>query len=178
MLRVVLDTTVFCSDFTLSRDSALKLLESARNGNVAIHVSEVVIAETKRRFDEDLRNEGRSLSDKARNFINGRFGSVFEVDIHASVQSAQVAYPELLDGILHGNGVIIEDFPQVSHEEVVRRDLERKLPFRSGKDKPSSGYRDSLIWLTVLDIGSRYKDDQIVFVTANSDDYTDNRRKS
>lgn len=178
MLRVVLDTTVFCNDFTLSKDSARKLLDAAENERVAIHVSKVVIAETKRRFEEDIQDEGRSLAAKALPFVEGRFGSILDVDVRGSIASAQQAYPDVLDELLLRRGVCVEEYPAATHDEVVQRDLARVLPFSGGKNKPSSGYRDSLIWLTVLEIGARHEDDQIVFVSANSDDYTDSRKKS
>jgi hypothetical protein len=56
--------------------------------------------------------------------------------------------------------------PRVSHEEVVKRDLLRRKPFgESGK-----GYRDTLIWETVL-AELRREQSQMALVSHNIKDF-------
>ena len=69
---------------------------------------------------------------------------------------------------LRAAGVEVLPYPTTSHESIAARDLKRRKPFsESGK-----GYRDALIWESVLDLAAT-SDEQIVFVTSNSKDFAD-----
>ena len=177
MLRVVFDTTVFCNDFWFTDAEAQRSIEAAASGNIVIHVSEIVVAETKRRYREDASAAAQEVQSKARALQGGRFGNIVTADIRGDVQRATDAYPERFDQLLAHDGIIIDPYPDVSHQDVVQRDLERRRPFRiSGKG--STGYRDTLIWESLVETALRYPDDQIVFVTDNSADYCESVTKS
>jgi hypothetical protein len=178
MLRVVLDSTVFCQDFLLASDEAIRLRTAASEGRIAVHVSQIVVDEVLRRYSEDIRDEGRSLESKLRPFAGGRFGRVITADIEADLRSARDGYPMVLDDLLKLPGFLVEPYPEVQHETLVKRDLERRLPFRSSKEKSSTGYRDSLVWLTVIEIAKKFPADEVLFVTNNSVDYTDTKIRS
>jgi hypothetical protein len=177
MLRIVLDSTVFCEDFHLSKGDAAQLRRAAEEGRIAVHVSQVVIDEVKRRYVEGVRDDGNTLLSKLRPFVSGRFGRVVTSDIDADLKLARESYPAVLDGLIALPGFVVEPYPDVSHAVLVERDLQRRLPFRASRARSSTGYRDVLIWLTVLDLAERYEDDEVLFVTNNSDDYTDTKAR-
>lgn len=68
-------------------------------------------------------------------------------------------------------GIKIIPYPQISHKDVVKRDLARKRPFQnSGK-----GYRDALIWESVFDIMEHTETPPaIIFINHNTKDFFDN----
>jgi hypothetical protein len=173
-LRVVLDSTVFCDDFMLQKNAARQLRTAAAEGRVVVHVSRVVVDEVNRRYREDVWTEGRSIVDKARQFSGGRFGNVLQVNLEDPFRKAREDYSGILDRLMQEPGLVVEPYPEVSHEDLVARDLQRKLPFRQLKDG-SIGYRDALIWTTALEIAEQHPDDMIVFVTNNPTDYTDTK---
>jgi hypothetical protein len=177
MLRVVFDTTVFCNDFTLSNPEAKRVLDAAAAGDLTIHVSEVVIDETKRRYREDLTAAGQELASKAHPLQGGRFGAVLNADIRGDFQRAVAEFADRFDELLGGDGIVLEPYPDVAHKDVVERDLERRRPFRA-LNKGSTGYRDTLIWESFIEIVKRHPNDQVVFVTNNSEDYCDRQAKS
>jgi hypothetical protein len=56
--------------------------------------------------------------------------------------------------------------PSIPHSELVKRALRRRKPF----SERGTGYRDSLIWITVLAL-LRRSEETVAFVTANSADF-------
>jgi len=57
-------------------------------------------------------------------------------------------------------------YPKVPHDEVVRRDLQRKKPFK----RNGSGYRDFLIWESIRRL-MFWGTERVVFVTGNTVDF-------
>ena len=62
--------------------------------------------------------------------------------------------------------------PQVSHADLVERDLSSRKPFSpTGK-----GYRDALIWESVVELCTDLTDaDTLIFVTDNKSDFCHGR---
>lgn len=67
---------------------------------------------------------------------------------------------------LAADGVLIRDTPEISHDEVSQRAIDRHPPF----DQNGGGYRDALHWYTVLDIIREHPDEAVVLVS-NDDGY-------
>jgi len=65
---------------------------------------------------------------------------------------------------------VAEDYPDIKHEIVVKRALQRKKPF---KTDGSTGYRDYLVWQTCLEVARRYASEEIHFITENTRDFAD-----
>ena len=66
---------------------------------------------------------------------------------------------------------IIAPYPEVSHKELVAQAVTRRRPF----DSQGSGYRDALIWHSIIDLLNKYNR-KIVFVTDDKD-FRDRNRK-
>jgi len=62
-------------------------------------------------------------------------------------------------------------YPQVSHETVTRRALARRKPF-TGTKRGTVGYRDSLIWESVVGLAEKGDEEPIAFVTSNTADFS------
>lgn len=73
-----------------------------------------------------------------------------------------------IDERLRVAGIEVIPYPTTTHQSLADRDLARRKPF-----KPSGeGYRDALIWESVLDLAARSTDD-IVFITSNGSDFAE-----
>ena len=69
--------------------------------------------------------------------------------------------------------ICILGYPSVKHQKVVKRDLDERRPFRRVKSG-SIGYRDTLIWESILDFCQRaHNDSEILFITQNTKDFSD-----
>lgn len=83
-------------------------------------------------------------------------------------------YKKFLTNKLRTFNCIMADYPEVSHKEIVARALSRKKPFDS---KGKEGYRDFLIWTTLLNIAKTNPGEQIVFISSNTKDFSDGNNK-
>ena len=59
--------------------------------------------------------------------------------------------------------------PGISHEIVIDRIYDRKAPFRQNEKNKDAGYKDFLIWNTVLKLARTNSDQEVVLVTADRD---------
>src|SRR5262249_9572490 len=69
---------------------------------------------------------------------------------------------------LKATGAVIVPYPTSSHEVVSRRAIERRKPL----DDKGSGYRDTLIWLSMLEL-LKSEPTNLIFVTANHRDFAE-----
>lgn len=83
------------------------------------------------------------------------------------VKSAVAKYRSDLDALLQSLKARILPYPAVSHADLVIRALSARKPFVPG----GRGYRDALIWYTVLELASGCGGEDVAFVSANSHDW-------
>lgn len=80
-------------------------------------------------------------------------------------------YAGSLLSALQDAGVEILPAPEVPHIEVVSRSVSRRRPCNQNGD----GYRDTLLWLTVLKLAQDQPDEEIVFIS-NDNDFRDENK--
>jgi PIN domain len=166
LLKVVLDTNIFCQDFRMRSSNFRLLREGLRVIPAELKVPEVVLDEVVNRFAEDLEEavaEARKAEAGLARLLAGPLNSSAKT---LNVGKETEAYREWLIASLEEAGVEILPYPDVPHKEVVRRDLQRRHPFK----RDGSGYRDCLIWENVREL-VRNDTDSVVFVTANKSDF-------
>lgn len=120
-------------------------------------VVEEVVAEFGRVFDEGVRGI-RILSRRLR------------IDLPASVdaldrQSESAQFRNRLLAQFNAPNCTILGYPETSHEDLVMRATAREKPF----DQNGTGYRDALIWESVLDLVDNV--DSEVVLLSNDDDF-------
>jgi PIN domain len=160
-LRVVFDTNILQSEgWALSSTHMVVLEHEAKDGALALYVPEVVRLElefhgvaTAAEGVGQYRNLVRSLS---------QLGAAD--DLQTDVRLAADAYPARLSQRLEELHAEILPLPSVSHEQVLKRAIAGRRPFKGGR-----GYKDTLIWLTVLALIDRVGP-PVVLIT-NDDDF-------
>lgn len=175
---VVLDSTELRNDLRLAKASAEYLRAYSRHTGARIIVPEVVRREVLAHIEEETAKQIAALRTATRKLesygvdLSGR-GST-GTPLGASrrwIIAAREAFDERLTWL----GAEIAPTPTTSHEEVLDRLFDGRKPFR---DKRSDrGYRDFLIWKTVLahrvpyspEVGRR----PVVFVSGNTSDFAD-----
>jgi predicted nucleic acid-binding protein len=158
-VRIVLDSSVVVEhDWNLAHNDAQALLAACDRGAIELFVPQVVIDEVVNRYERRESKKIRALNDaraELRNMRGPRSGGELE-----GGAESQPGYLMHLRKVIRDAGGEIPDFPEVSHKELVRRALEGRRPFN---DAGRLGYRDTLIWHTVLEIardGDRRSRDQ------------------
>lgn len=165
---IVLDTNIFCRDF-YARGTQMQLL--MKMGNII--VPEIVFDETLNKHREKLREASSAVQKKLEEY-NRLVCNEFKIDFEAKYADEDARYDEFLTELLLSHAAYPpEGYPDVEHKIIVARALSRKKPFKSdGRE----GYRDYLVWRTVLEIVKRYAE-PIHFVSENPKDFADENDK-
>ncbi len=160
-LRIIVDTSALNPDLTLERAQGRLLVAAAQNGELELVIPEVVVLEAVNLFRRRLEELSRSVVSAHRGY------RLLGVDFQAEPPDAADAVTSYEAGLrtrLRDAGARTPNPPQLPHIEIAQRAIERRKPF----DGKGRGYRDTLIWLQVLEeaIG-----DQVVLVTENTKDF-------
>lgn len=174
---IVVDTNILVGSPLLSSDAWQSILANRESWNVQIVVPDVVEMETVTVVRRRWRQERQAL-DRLR---IGVFGlSETQRDMLARIDQRIDGYDTELRERLHGIGASTISSQSLDVLEVARRASERRAPYvdnRTQQEKntkaPSvkDGFRDTLIWLGVIDIAKQHPDCDVWFVSNNSQDF-------
>lgn len=165
VVQVVLDANSLTSDFSLSGPTFVVLAREIDTENLQVYVSEVAVMETVGNHTREVADARENLAGLARK--RHRVlppGATAELDGVLVAKAAE--YEDVLRARLEQLGAVVLPIPDVPHEQFVRRALERLAPC----DSNGNGYRDSLIWETVLEaVRDGTLEDGFALVTADGD---------
>ncbi len=145
---IVLDSTVFIADYWLRSPSFVLLRDFLNKTSATLVVPEVVFEEVVNHHKEDItkvRSNIRTALREAGRLIRNFWGAR-EMDSWRSPSRTPLdPYHKFLASELGALNAKIPSYSEIPHEEIVKRDLQRRRPFQqSGK-----GYRDTLLWETM-----------------------------
>ena len=168
MMHILLDTNPIVSDGFGSSANFKRLLELAHGHGITVYVPRVVLDEVVGRFAKDL-SDSVEKAEAELAFMSRRIARDLgtldtALDANKEVESFRSAFSTRLVEA----GVAVPQYPIASHKDVTDRAIFRRKPFRDN----GVGYRDTLIWLTVLELADQVEDN-IVLVTNNSQDFGD-----
>ena len=121
---------------------------------------EEIVAKYTREIEEIERRLSKDLPRMSRLLGRGVGSSLEGFDLQSETKSFK---KRLLDQLKWAEAVIV-NYPCTSHESLAKRATLRKRPF----DDSGSGYRDALIWETVLNLSARIEG-SIIFVSRDKD---------
>jgi hypothetical protein len=164
----VLDSNVFVADYWLRSPSFVLLRDFLRKTNATLVVPKIVFEEVVNHHKEDLKKLKSDVSATLRE--GSRLIRNFKVreDWIGTISRKEIEHPyqKFLSSELETLHARILDYSAIPHTEIVNRDLRRRKPFQqSGK-----GYRDTLLWETIVRKCIK-KDTLTAFVTHNVRDF-------
>ena len=164
MNHFVLDAnTVIAEQYGASAHMRALLSASSAVG-FQVHLPKVVLEEIAAKYERELsknaKEAGKSLSNLSRLLGRSIDSSVEGFDSKEETK----AFRERLRYRLGMTESRILDYPDTLHETLVKRATSRKRPF----DDNGSGYRDALIWESVLELAKQVTG-PIVLVTKDKD---------
>jgi len=166
---IILDTNVFVSDFNLTGTLFQTLFEGLSYiPDKRIAIPELVFDETIQKYKEALEGKKGKLNNAINDYnelIKFGQGGINPLEFN---QYQVSEYKDFLRKSLEDNEAIFLPYPEQSHFDVARRAMEKIPPFHRKKE----GYRDYLIWLTVLNAFEL--DKQVTFITSNKYDFGEN----
>ncbi|MGN7187517.1 PIN domain-containing protein [Microbacterium enclense] len=156
MLTVVLDTNAVHRDPWLTRDDAPKLVHLASSGTCEIVYPRVVIRELTRQRVERAR-EAHDAASAGVTQMGAAGISVAETAtlLQNAHDRIEADIDDAFDAVLSKTGIRDLPIPKVSTTDLLDRDLGRRRPFleiEQGKTRKSLGFRDVLIWESVLEL--------------------------
>lgn len=169
--RYLLDANALVEDLWCVRTPARLLMREARLGRVGLLVPEIVFEEVVNHYREQVEEQVAAWRRSIRRLRRLRT-TIADVREPADPTVAADAYRAGLRAILLGSGATFLPFPSVSHETVVARALGRRPPFDADGE---NGYRDALVWETVL--AAADPDDPIVLVSADKNAFGADRQR-
>jgi rRNA-processing protein FCF1 len=162
---VLLDTNILVANFRPGNAFKL-LLEGARMGHLQLLVPELVVQEAANKLRERVRDQARVLERAVSEL--GSLGVVVRRPGSTDEDVAALRYDTELRRNLKQAGAEILPLPAVSHQQMLKRALSRRRPFK----KDDAGYRDALLWETILE--RRLQGGvQLYFCTQNTADFAE-----
>lgn len=162
-MRIVLDSSVIIEgDWNLEHNAARALLGACERGEVELCVPRVVLDEIRNAYEEREARKLQTLNGAraALRRMRGPRAGVGELEGKVTPRPGYLRY--LRRAITEAGGRILE-YPDVAHQQLLERALQRRAPFDKAGQR---GYRDALIWHNVIELAGSGK---VVFATNDGD---------
>lgn len=162
---VIIDSNILIADFYLKKTNSQLL---RRFGQVVL--PEIVYDEVQNKHRERIEEAYLTLTKKLDEY-NLYASSPVQIIDCSDIDNEMMQYESFLTSFMIEMGSYPpESYPNVSHKDIVRRALYRRKPFKAdGKD----GYRDYLLWLTILEVMKTHKSEEVHFISENTSDFAD-----
>ena len=169
---IVPDTTEVDRTDALTGGGWGELLTRCRRGDVSVVVPDVVIREAARHFGPAVKTDLVPTKRRLKMLQALGLTDLPDLDVVSeAIGDPGEFYVDRLRKRLEDHGAAISPLPAVGHEQLVSRDLAGRKPFRAASkgEKGGRGYRDALIWETILElVRSLPEDEQIYFIGRKS----------
>lgn len=181
MTLVVIDSNAVHRDPWMKNAPGQELLAHASRGECKVVFPQVVLDELLRQ-QQDWVQDNRSTATKVVVRMRGNPIDVSDTakELNKSFDGLSKQIDKSFEVLKAHSGVEVAPIP-AAHDltaRMVARDLARKRPFLEvGSEGWSVGYRDAVIWETVLEcLGWLEDDEKLIFVTADKGFLTDDKK--
>lgn len=165
MIFIVPDTNILYKSPLLQSEAWISLDQHRDDWAIQVALPEIVFVEHVR----NIPNDWRKTDSKVAGLHVGTFGAADEVkEIRRKIRERIDCFEADFKARLDELEVEIVETPAVPHLELAERATYRTAPYQAG-DK--DGYRDTVIWLTVLSIAENHPDAEVWFVSDNTADF-------
>lgn len=173
MKYYVIDTNFIHLDYFLRGTFITALARSASKLNHTVYMPQVVYDELCKQYYEEIDELELSFNSVQKELYKLTFAKYQCPDY--DFQKLKADYEQILTQRCQDLGIRILNYPDVSHRDIVKRELSKRKPFKDS----TKGYRDALIWETVLQAGHRLRtNDSLVLLTNNTDDFAKPKDKA
>ncbi len=142
------------------------LAEVAPSANAQLYLPMVAYHEILEVYSRELHRIHQKLHSCATDWDRLVQAPEISIPSRDSLVQKEVEFHEYLDRRLAGLHINILPLPEISHEDLIIRALKHRKPF----DQNGKGYRDALIWFSL--VHSAHSDvDEVYLVTENTKDF-------
>lgn len=161
-MLIVLDTNAIRAHPILDSHQFRKLAMFAKEQENRIIVPEVVVRE----LDGHIAAEFSKIENAISHFNQE---TKYAADVTPLGEQERRRLTATLRQNLMEIGAEIVEIPPISHEEVIDRIYNKKAPFGKDNKYKESGYKDFLIWRTVLHLARASSGQEVVLITNDKD---------
>lgn len=162
---VVLDANVFCADYRLAGSAFRVFLDSLRRLDLHCRVPEVALEEVLASRERELDAVSRQVKKADRSWMRIT-GTSLGGPTADELEAGSKEYSLVLTRAFHEHDIVLLPYPKVSHDLLAKKAVQRRKPFKQSGD----GYRDALIWASVVALAQQHRE-PLAFVTNNTSDF-------
>ena len=146
---VILDTNLIFGDPKLGSGALNHLVRACRAVGVTVALPEIAVLELVAQYEAEMRTRLDTAS-KAISNLDRYTYTEKPPALNIDAQSLAAGYEEWFRNRLKDMGIVILKHPEVPQQAIMERALQKRRPFTRVK-KGDPGYKDTLIWETILD---------------------------
>lgn len=170
-MHIVLDASVLITEDYGGSALMQTLLSASTALGYTVCVPRLAVSETAGKALQELERHSRTARRSLRQLTRLTGRRLESPDLDIDIDTEATSFENTLLQNLAQAGVTILPYPEVAHEELARRAISRTRPF----DQKGSGYRDSLIWFSILRFAS--EDQGHILLVTGDNDFTDDSGK-
>jgi len=171
--HIILDTTnLWTSNFKIIELNQpvinFKKFIDEYSKNCYLYIPKIVL-------DERIFQNMKLFIDNKKN-IEDSYNNLKELNIKLSISNLtnfnyEKKIKQKIERAIKKKNIKLIDYPKVGCGIVIDRYLKNKPPFNSNPKYSEKGFKDTFIWYSICEFAKFKKNDQIIFVTNNSDDF-------
>ncbi|ABV67585.1 conserved hypothetical protein [Aliarcobacter butzleri RM4018] len=170
---IYLDTNIFYKNWYFDNPHFKYLFHFINNEGHTLLISKLVIQEIENIRNREIKSTLEDIS-KSMEFLNKRLLNNVKFDDTAIINQ-EYDFEKLLKEFINYSNIRILDYIDVKQEEVVEKALYFKKPFQ----EEEKGYRDTMIWLSLLDfIKTNNIKKDVIFISSNKNDFFEKKKKT
>jgi len=166
-MKIILDSNIIIQDFLLKSRKIEMFLDFLSKNTYEIYLPSVVVEEVSAEYERKLNFQLNAI-DKSYTELNRLLTSRFHNNrkkMDAKIRTRN--YIQFLLNKLHVLDEKIIETEDISVDELVKRAVSRKKPFTERRE----AFRDSVIWLCVLQEAKSSREKKVIFISNNTKDF-------
>ena len=163
MPLIVVDTNLIVRNPPLASEVWTSVSANMAGWNLKLLIPEIVFMEAVNVVSRGWRGHGQTVRSLK---VAG-----LKKDLHSiatKIEEQAAGYEDFLRTRIGELGMSVYPLPSIDHLKLAARASNRQAPYSAGD---RDGYRDTLIWLTVLDIAEQHPSEKVWFVSDNHADF-------
>ncbi|MBL7558995.1 DUF4935 domain-containing protein [Olleya sp. YSTF-M6] len=162
-MNIILDSNIIIQDFRLKSSDAILFLNNFSINKTKCFISKVTYFEVLNNFEKQLKQKIVKIESQLNSIKRQTDNPPFDFDENY-VDNQLNIYKAYLDNKLKEFKISILPLPMIPHQKILEQILKEKAPF-NGSD---SGYKDFLIFHSILESITKYNSD-VVFISNDND---------
>ncbi|WP_311762950.1 PIN domain-containing protein [Proteus terrae] len=173
-MYIILDSNIFFNNPILKRGMLKNIINIINNKEYILLLPKVIVDEVNSNFTKSRDQVFADLKSAISKF-NVYVPYDNEEDYEYIERTAKLNdfnFEKIIAGKINEKCLTILPYPNITHENVIKRIYSRKVPFTKSDNKKEVGYKDYLIWNSILEfLKSKNNEKDVIFITDNKNDF-------